>query len=411
MSVYNTADMRAAARRNLPRGIFEFIDRGTEDETLLQRNRDGFSQLNLMPSVLIDVSQRSTRTDFMGQPHAMPVAVAPTGAAGLLWHEGELAIAKAAAKANIPFTLATGSMTAMEKLAKEAGGRLWFQLYMWADRSLSHQLVARAQAAGFEGLVVTVDTPVLANREYNARNGFALPFSTTMRGMVDMLAHPGWLYGVLFKYLVTTGMPRYENFPDGQRGSITKGSAKSALMRCDSLTWDDISALRDLWPGTFIIKGILNPMDAVRAFACGADAVVVSNHGGRNIDSAMSTIDILPEVLRKVGPHKKVIVDSGIRRGSDILKALALGAHGVMVGRAPLYGVATSGQTGAELALSMLRNELENMMALCGCSSIADISSDLIRGAPEALNTVASASGWGASASESVVGDHAAIKT
>lgn len=376
---HNIADLRDIARHRLPRGIFEFIDRGTEDEALLQRNRDGFARLRLVPSVLVDVSGRSTEAEFMGQRHAMPAAVAPTAAAGLLWHHGELAVARAAAAANIPFTLATGANTPMERVAGEAGGRLWFQLYMWADRGLSHELVRRARKAGYEGLVVTVDTPVLANREYNARNGFSLPFGVTARGVADMLAHPGWLTGVLLKYLTTTGMPRHENFPEQFQRRITDGSARSAMMRSDTLTWDDIDALRDLWPGTFMVKGIMNPVDAVRAFEHGADAVVISNHGGRNIDSSTSTIDILPEVLNAVGPDRRVILDSGIRRGSDMVKAMALGAHGVLLGRAPLYGAAAGGEAGAARALSILRTEMDNMMALCGRPSIADLTCDLVR--------------------------------
>ncbi|MFG1421660.1 alpha-hydroxy acid oxidase [Roseixanthobacter liquoris] len=377
--IYNIADLREAARRKLPKGIFEFIDRGTEDETLLRRNRAGFEAIQLRPRMLVDVSKRTSEAHFLGQKHAMPVAIAPTGAAGLVWHEGELAIARAAAEANIPFTLATGSMTSMEKVAEQAGGRLWFQLYMWADRTLSHRQVARARAAGFEGLVVTVDTPVLANREYNPRNGFALPFNPSARALGDMLMHPGWLTRVLFRYLATTGMPTYENFPEEHKRKITRGGTASPLMRSDSLSWPDIQALRDQWPGTFMVKGILRPDDAVRAFKCGADAVILSNHGGRNLDSAVAPIDILPEVRDAVGPRNRLIVDSGVRRGSDVVKALALGAHGVLIGRAPLYGAAVAGTDGVLHAIGLLRRELELTLGMVGCPTLADLDTDLLR--------------------------------
>jgi (S)-mandelate dehydrogenase len=240
----NIEDLRRQAMRRLPRGVFECNDRGSEDEVALRENRAAFERIRLRPRMLVDVSNRSTAAEILGQVHTMPAIVAPTGAAGV-WHEGELAVAKAAAVAGIPFTPATGSMTAMEKVATEAGGRLWFQLYMWADRGLSHQLVDRARRAGFEGLVVTVDTPTMANREYNPRNGFALRFTVSPRAMADMLLHPRWLGGTLFRYLATTGMPTYENMPAEHRRKITKGGAASPLMRSDSLSWDDIRTLRD----------------------------------------------------------------------------------------------------------------------------------------------------------------------
>lgn len=377
-AAHNIEDLRRQAMRRLPRGIFEYIDRGSEDEVALRENRDAFERIRLRPRMLVDVSARSTAAAILGQVHAMPAIVAPTGAAGLVWHEGELAIAKAAAAAGIPFTLATGSMTAMEKVATEAGGRLWFQLYMWADRGLSHQLVDRARRAGFEGLVVTVDTPTMANREYNPRNGFALPFTVSPRAMADMLLHPRWLGGTLFRYLATTGMPTYENMPAEHRRKITKGSVASPLMRSDSLSWDDIRTLRDRWPGTFIVKGILQPEDADSAVHAGADAVVVSNHGGRNCDSTCAPIDALTDVVSAVVGRAKVIVDSGVRRGSDILKACALGAEAVMVGRAPLYGAAASGQAGAARALEILQRELNITMAMTGCASIADARRSLL---------------------------------
>ncbi len=275
LGAYNIADLREMARRRLPKGIFEFVDRGAEDEVSLRNNRAAFERIKLMPRVLVDVSQRSQEITLFGQRQKMPIAIAPTGAAGIMWHEGEIAVARAAAAAGIPFTLATGSMTAMEKVVAQAGGRLWFQLYMYADRSLSHQIAERAKAAGFEALIVTVDSPVFSNREYNLRNNFTMPMSYTVRNVTDVLTHPRWLAGVLMRYLLTTGMPRYENYPSEVKARITAQPMGRALKLNDSLTWDDVRVLRKLWPRTLMVKGLLHPQDAVFAADCGADVVTI----------------------------------------------------------------------------------------------------------------------------------------
>ena len=329
LGAYNIADLREMARRRLPKGIFEFVDRGAEDEVSLRNNRTAFERIKLKPRVLVDVSRRSQDITLFGHQQKMPIAIAPTGAAGIMWHEGEIAVARAAAAAGIPFTLATGSMTAMEKVVAQAGGRLWFQLYMYADRSLSHQIAERAKSAGFEALVVTVDSPVFSNREYNLRNNFTMPMSYTVRNVTDVLTHPRWLAGVLMRYVLTTGMPRYENYPSDVKARITAQPMGRALKLNDSLTWDDVRVLRKLWPRTLMVKGILHPQDAVLAADCGADAVILSNHGGRVMDGAMAPIEVLPQVVAAVGKRITVLVDSGFRRGSDVIKALALGANAV----------------------------------------------------------------------------------
>jgi isopentenyl diphosphate isomerase/L-lactate dehydrogenase-like FMN-dependent dehydrogenase len=390
LGAYNIADLREFARRRLPRGIFEFVDRGAEDEVSLRNNRAAFERIKLKPRVLVDVSRRSQEITLFGHRQKMPIAIAPTGAAGIMWHEGEIALARAAAAAGIPFTLATGSMTAMEKVAEQVGGRLWFQLYMYADRSLSHKLAERAKSAGFEGLVVTVDSPVFSNREYNLRNGFTLPLSYTLRNTTDVLAHPRWLLGVLMRYLLTTGMPCYENYPAEVKMKITARPMGRALKLNDSLTWDDVRVLRELWPRALMLKGILRPQDAVLAADCGADAVIVSNHGGRVVDGAVAPVEVLPEVVDAVGKRITVIVDSGFRRGSDVVKALALGAHAVFIGRATLYGTAVGGQAGAARAITILREEIDRTLALIGCNSVAELNPDcLVR--PPAMDAAARA--------------------
>jgi L-lactate dehydrogenase (cytochrome)/(S)-mandelate dehydrogenase len=374
LGAYDIADLCRMARRRLPRGIFEFFDRGNGDEAALAENRAAFERIKLSPHALVDTSRRSQEITLFGQRHRMPIAIAPTGSAGLAWHEGEIALARAAADAGIPFTLATGSMTALERVAEQAGGTLWFQIYMWPDRSLSYRLAERARAAGYQALVVTVDTPVPPGREYNLRNGMTVPFRFTRRNVTDVLLHPRWLFGVLGRYLATTGMPRYENYPTEMKARITALPMGRSMAVTDSLTWEDLRALRKLWPHTLMVKGILRAQDAVAAAECGADAVIVSNHGGRAVDSTRAPIAVLPEVVEAAGHRLTVLVDSGFRRGSDVVKALALGAKAVLIGRATLYGTAVAGQAGAARALSIYRDEIDRLLALIGCPGVAALS-------------------------------------
>ena len=308
------------------------------------------------------------------------MAIAPTGAAGLCWHEGELELAKAAARAKIPFTLATGAMTSMEKIAKEANFRLWFQLYVWKQRELSYQLIERAKNNGFEALIVTTDTIVPPNREYNAKNGFLLPFHPTWRFTWDIMQHPTWFTTVLMKYFTTIGMPRNENYPEPYRRPIGNDAATREVMRQDSLNWDDIRIFRDKWPGILMLKGINRVDDALKAISYGVDGIIVSNHGGRNMDSAAATLDMLPDIAEAVGDKATVILDSGVRRGSDIVKALALGAKCVLTGRATLYGTAVGGQEGAAKAVGFIQTEMDKTMAYTGCNRVDEISTDIFFG-------------------------------
>lgn len=378
LGAYDVADLRELARRRLPKGVFEFFDRGNGDEVALVHNRAAFERWKLVPHQLVDTSRRSLEVELFGKRHAMPLAVAPTGSAGLAWHEGEIALARAAKAAGIPFTLATGSMTALERVAEAAGGTLWFQCYMWPDRAASHKLIARALAAGYEALVVTVDTPVPPGREYNLRNGMTVPFRFTRRNVTDVLLHPRWLFGTLARYLVTTGMPRYENYPTEMRARITAAPMGRSMMVTDSLTWEDLKVLRGLWPRTLMVKGILRAQDAVLAADCGVDGVIISNHGGRAVDSTPAPIEVLPQVVDAVGSRITVLVDSGLRRGADVVKSLALGAKAVLIGRAPLYGTAVAGEAGAARAIEIYRDEIDRVLALIGCPDVKALSRDYL---------------------------------
>jgi (S)-mandelate dehydrogenase len=379
---YSVADLRLAARRRLPKGVFEFVDRGVEVDVALGNNGDAFRRLKLRNRVLVDLDDVSLETTIFGKPIGIPFAISPTGLGGICCHDGEVALAKAAAAANIPIALATGSVTPMERLAQDAGGRLWFQMVLWRDRELSYTQVKRAKDAGFEALVLTVDSGLGSNREHPKRNGFTVPFKFSRKNIPDLMRHPGWCLRVMGRYIMNGGIPRYQNYPEGYRGSILAASSggKKVLqgMQGKNTTWDDVDRLRDLWPRSLIVKGILRPDDAAEAAKRGADAVVVSNHGGRHMDSAVAPIDALPELAAAAGSNCAVIMDSGVRRGGDIVKALARGATMVMAGRPTLYGVAVAGEAGASHALSLLRTEFRQTMGYVGCRRVADIGPDVI---------------------------------
>ena len=378
LGAYNIEDLRRMAKRKLPRGIFEFVDRGAEDEVALRNNRAAFEDIKLTTHVLANVSTRSLETSIFGKTIKMPFAIAPTGTAGLLSYGGEVGLAKAAAKAGIPCTLATNAMTAMEEIVEEAGGELWFQLYMWSDKDLSLKFVERVKSVGFETLIVTVDGPVAPNREYNRRNGFEVPLKYTPRLLAQLLAKPGWLATTLLRRFIKRGVPKFENYPPELMDSLLSKNFKRSSLKNDTLNWDDLKALRDSWPGNLIVKGILHGDDAAMAADCGADGVIVSNHGGRYLDSSVATIQILPEIAARVGERMTVIVDSGFRRGSDVIKALALGADLVMAGRPTLYGAAAAGEAGAYRALEIFGEEMDRVMGQLGLHTVDEIGHDCL---------------------------------
>jgi isopentenyl diphosphate isomerase/L-lactate dehydrogenase-like FMN-dependent dehydrogenase len=376
LGCYNIADLRERARRRLPLGIWEYAERGVEDECGMARNRAAFEAMTFRPRVLRGVHQVDPSTEVFGRRVPFPLAIAPTGAAGLLWHEGDLALARAAAKAGVPFVISSASTMDLEQIV-EAGGRQWFQLYLWEDRSLSYAVIDRAWALGCEALFVTLDLPVPPNREYIQRNGFGTPFKLNARNTMDVLTHPRWLAGVMGRYMLAGGIPTQANLPDRLRAKVTKGAPPGALFKQDDLDWDGAKALRDRWPGKFVLKGVLHPGDAEKALALGADGIVVSNHGGRALDCSLATIDALPAIRDAVGGRMTVFLDSGVRRGSDVVKALALGADAVMAGRAPLYGLAAFGEPGVTRAIELLRSETVRTMAMLGARKMTEVRSAL----------------------------------
>ncbi len=361
------------ALARLPGFVAEYLEGGSEDERTLVRNREAFDDYRLVHRVLVDVSKRSTASTVLGQPCGMPMVIAPTGFNGLLWRNGDIALARAARANDVPFAVSIVSSDSVEDIAKHAGGRLWMQLLVLRDANVVERLIARAEAAGCEALVLTLDVPMLGNRSWDARN-FSAPYKLSLRSKLDVLAHPRWFLGLFLRGL---GLPSFGNLdeflPGGKRSPLA-GAGFLASQANAAFTWDGVKKLRDRWPRKLVLKGVMAVADAEHAVRVGADAIVLSNHGGRQLDSEVAPLDVLAETVAAVGGRIEILVDGGFRRGTDIAKALALGARAVLLGRATLYGIAAAGQPGAARALEILRAELDRAMAMLGCPTIADLS-------------------------------------
>jgi len=370
MTVINSiADLRAIARCRLPRALYEYIERGSYDEFTLARNRDDLRAITLRQRVMVDVSKLSLATTVLGRPWAMPMALAPTGLTGLFHRDGEIEAARAAQAAGVPFCLSTMSICSIEDVRNAVDGEFWFQLYVMRDRAFNESMIARARAARCAALVLTLDLPVQGIRRRDAKNGLAVPPRLTAASARDFLLRPRWLAGVMFGKRRTFGnLAAY--FP---KTGTTALSEWVGSHLDNKLTWKDIAWVRDRWPGKLILKGILDAADARHAVATGVDALVVSNHGGRQLDGAPSSIAALPHVVDAVGQRCEILMDGGITCGQDVLKGLASGARGCLIGRSFLYGLAARGGAGVTLALDILRRELEISMALCGVSDVRNL--------------------------------------
>jgi (S)-mandelate dehydrogenase len=366
----NVEDYRVRARKNLPKFVFDFLDGAAEDESCLRRNARDIEQIGLLPSCLRDVSKIDTSIELFGATWKLPIGIAPTGFNGLLRPAADVMLARAAARAGIAFTLSTASNERLERVPAEAGGINWFQLYVMSDRAIASQMIARAKQAGFSALVLTVDVPVSGHREKDTRNGFKLPFRPGIGTLLNLCTHPRWL-----ARFARSGMPSFVNLSASGNAAASAQAQAALLSRAmdRSMVWDNLAWLRAQWDGPILLKGLLHPEDAKRAVAHGMDGIIVSNHGGRQLDAAPATIQALPAVVAAVAGCIPVLVDSGFRRGSDIVKALALGARAVLIGRPVLYGVAVDGEVGAGAVLDILGAELVRTMTLIGASRIADI--------------------------------------
>jgi L-lactate dehydrogenase (cytochrome) len=375
--INSIADLRELARRRIPRAIFEYADRGSYDELTLERNRRDLRAIEFRQRVMRDLSTLSVASTMVGQPVSMPLAIAPTGLTGLFYGDGEIHGARAAQAFGIPFCLSTMSICSIEDVHQAVPQPFWFQVYLMRDRGFNQELIARARAAQCSALVLTVDLQVQGLRRRDPKNGLSIPPRLTLRNALDIATKPAWALRVLcgkrrsFGNLVGLGRP----------AGLTTLSEWIASQFDPSVTWQDVAWIRSLWPGKLIIKGILEAEDARIAAAQGVDAIVVSNHGGRQLDGAPSCISVLPEIVNAVAGRCEVWMDGGVQSGQDMLRALALGAQGCLIGKAFLYALGAMGGAGVTLALNLLRRELEVSLALTGGTDIRQVDASILRGA------------------------------
>lgn len=369
----NIADLRAIAKKRLPRMVFDYIDGGADDEVTLRRSVSRFQAYELVWDALQDISAIDTSGRVMGQDMRLPFFISPTAASRLFHHVGEPAVARAAHAAGVVYSISTIGSTSIEDIAKVTPGPKFFQVYVWKDRGLVREVLQRVRAAGFAGVILTVDVPVAGNRERDPKNGFAIPPKVTPQTAAQALARPGWLWR-----LATSPPIRPANFthladvPGGIMGFIDSQFDRT-------VTWQDAAWMRETWGGPFAVKGVSTPADALRCLEIGANAVWISNHGGRQLDTSAPTIDLLPAIAEAVAGRADIVLDGGVRRGTDIIKALCLGATSVALGRAYLFGLAAGGEAGVAKALAILEAELRRDMALLGCARIDQLAARFVR--------------------------------
>lgn len=378
-NIFNIDDLRVRAQRRLPRGLFDYIERGAEDDMSLVANRAAFARWQFVPRIGVDVARTDLTCSWFGRERALPFAVGPTALSALMWYRGEEALAAAASKFNVPYTVGTHSLATMETLFERLGDDLWFQLYMLRSRQGTWEIVERARRVGITTLLVTLDIPVEPNREYGRRSGFAMPFRFTPGAVADVLSHPRWLADVYLRYRLHGGLPPFGNLPRALVGDVANAETARGLAIDPTANWAVLKELRERWPHTLVVKGVLHAADAVRAAELGCDGIVISNHGGRALDGAVAPLQVLPEITAAVAGRMTVLIDGGFRRGTDVVKALALGADGVLLGRAMLYGLAAAGENGAVHALRILREETARTLALLGCPRVSDLRADQLR--------------------------------
>ena len=368
-------DLRTTARRRIPRALFDYIDRGSYDEVTLAANRSAFDRYALRQRVLVDVSHRDFASQMLGESISLPLAFGPTGLTGLFHADGEIHACRAAHKAGVPYCLSTASICSIEDVRAAVERPFWFQLYIMRDRGFVSSLVERAKVAGCPVLVVTVDLAAHGQRHHDFRKGLSVPPRLTVSNLFGMMARPTWMAKILFGKRKTFG-----NFTGHMNiGNDVGGISHWINSQFDSsLSWKDLEWLRSIWPGKLVVKGILDAEDACQAVALGADAVVVSNHGGRQLDGAPASLDALPAIAEKLQGRASVFLDGGVRSGQDIVKALALGADGCWLGRALLYGLAADGENGVTRAINFLRGELDTTLALMGRTSVRGLDRSVL---------------------------------
>jgi isopentenyl diphosphate isomerase/L-lactate dehydrogenase-like FMN-dependent dehydrogenase len=380
--IVNIEDLRRMARRRLPRAVFDYMDGGAGDEVTLRENCHAFQEVVLRPRHAVAMERCDLRTRVLGNDIAFPAILAPVGYSRLMHPDGELAAARAAGEFGTAFILSTVSGHKLENVKTASTGPVWYQLYMIGGREVAEATIERARVAGFSALVITIDTAIAGMRERDVRNGVKELLGNSLLAKIpfvpDVLMHPRWLAA----FLLDGGVPRLENVVAPGAGPLPMMEVGAALAR-SVITWDDLRWLRKLWSGPLVVKGVLTGEDARRAIDGGADGIVVSNHGGRQLDTVSASLRALPEVVAAVNGQAEVLMDGGVRRGSDIVKALCLGAQSVLVGRAYAYGLGAAGHAGVVRALEILRADLERVLRLMGCACVADLNPSLV-GLPEA---------------------------
>jgi len=370
-------DFEATARRLLPKFLYGYISGAAETDAALADNRRAFEEYGFVPRVLRDVSGRDQTTTLFGKTYAAPFGIPPMGSAALCAYRGDVVLTRAAAAINVPMCLSASSLITLEDVRRE-NPAAWYQAYLAGDDARIEPLVDRVAAAGYDTFVVTADVPVPPNRENNIRNGFQVPLAITPRVAWDTVSHPHWLFGTWARTVMNYGMPHFENM-DAQRGPpVLARNLMRNIGKRDQLAWKHVELIRKRWKGKLVVKGLIAPQDARIARDSGVDGVIVSNHGGRQLDGTVSSLRTLPEIAADAGAMT-VMLDGGIRRGTDVLKALALGAQFVFIGRPLLYAAVVGGEAGVQRALTLLRDEIDRDMALLGIRSIGEISSDLVR--------------------------------
>ena len=380
MSVITTIDdLQAIAKKRVPKMFYDYADSGSWTQTTYRKNESDFDRITFRQRVAVDMSNRTTKTKMIGQEVAMPTALAPTGLTGMQHANGEILAAQAAAEFGIPFTLSTMSICSIEDVAKHSEAPFWFQLYVMRDHDFSKRLIARAKQAGCNALMLTLDLQILGQRHKDVKNGLTAPPKLTLKNIANMATKPSWCLGMLGTKRRTFGNIHGHVSGVSDMSSLTSWVGEQFDLQLD---WDDVKRIKDWWGGKLIIKGILDAEDAKLAVKSGADALIVSNHGGRQLDGADSSIAILPEVVAAVGNDIEVWMDGGIRSGQDMLKAVALGAEGTLLGRAFLYGLGAGGKQGVQKALEIIHKELDMTMALCGHRDIQNITRDILRASP-----------------------------
>lgn len=375
--ILNIEDLKNLSKKRVPRMFYDYADSGSWTEQTYRENQEDFSKIKLKQRVGINIAQRSTKTTMLGLPVALPVALAPCGLTGMQCADGEILAAKAAEKFNVPFTMSTLSICSIEDVAENSNAPFWFQLYVMKDREYKKRLIERVKKAGCSALMLTVDLKLMGQRHKDIRNGLSAPPKlNSLSTLLNLSLRPKWCFEML-----RTKRRSFRNVIGHVKGVSDLSSLTAWVGEAFDLefTWDDVSEIKDLWGGKLILKGILDEEDAHQAIKSGADALIVSNHGGRQLDSASSSISILPSIVESVNQQTEVWVDGGIRCGQDVLKAMALGANGTLIGRPYLYGLGALGEDGVKRCLQIIQKELDVSMALCGHVNINDVTKDIIR--------------------------------